>query len=211
MLFRSNDTATTEIYTSLNTLSLHDALPISCDLVGVDQASFTCLIEGRDVEAGCGYDCVLITRFGGGINLLGESLQAAFNLTVAKCATFSFTNVFECGFCISHVCKKVKRRESAFGLRACQAGKNIKQGVTSIGRRDNHTVGAFLREAHDRTGRQHKLRNTSQAARVPPLGLSSGSKASEHPYEHQNWRRPDKAALDVRCSTFPRGVDFGVL
>ena len=29
MLFRSNDTATTEIYTSSNTLSLHDALPIS--------------------------------------------------------------------------------------------------------------------------------------------------------------------------------------
>ena len=29
MLFRSNDTATTEIYTPSNTLSLHDALPIS--------------------------------------------------------------------------------------------------------------------------------------------------------------------------------------
>ena len=28
MLFRSNDTATTEIYTALDTLSLHDALPI---------------------------------------------------------------------------------------------------------------------------------------------------------------------------------------
>ena len=27
MLFRSNDTATTEIYTVTNTLSLHDALP----------------------------------------------------------------------------------------------------------------------------------------------------------------------------------------
>ena len=33
MLFRSNDTATTEIYTEENTLSLHDALPISM-LVG---------------------------------------------------------------------------------------------------------------------------------------------------------------------------------
>ena len=31
MLFRSNDTATTEIYTVPYTLSLHDALPISCD------------------------------------------------------------------------------------------------------------------------------------------------------------------------------------
>ena len=29
MLFRSNDTATTEIYTRLYTLSLHDALPFS--------------------------------------------------------------------------------------------------------------------------------------------------------------------------------------
>ena len=29
MLFRSNDTATTEIYTLLYTLSLHDALPTS--------------------------------------------------------------------------------------------------------------------------------------------------------------------------------------
>ena len=29
MLFRSNDTATTEIYTVLHTLSLHDALQIS--------------------------------------------------------------------------------------------------------------------------------------------------------------------------------------
>ena len=28
MLFRSNDTATTEIYTTEHTLSLHDALPI---------------------------------------------------------------------------------------------------------------------------------------------------------------------------------------
>ena len=31
MLFRSNDTATTDIYTTANTLSLHDALPISPD------------------------------------------------------------------------------------------------------------------------------------------------------------------------------------
>ena len=29
MLFRSNDTATTEIYTQFDTLSLHDALPVS--------------------------------------------------------------------------------------------------------------------------------------------------------------------------------------
>ena len=35
MLFRSNDTATTEIYTVMNTLSLHDALPI-CATPGLD-------------------------------------------------------------------------------------------------------------------------------------------------------------------------------
>ena len=33
MLFRSNDTATTEIYTDYYTLSLHDALPIWAGLV----------------------------------------------------------------------------------------------------------------------------------------------------------------------------------
>ena len=32
MLFRSNDTATTEIYTQRYTLSLHDALPIYAQL-----------------------------------------------------------------------------------------------------------------------------------------------------------------------------------
>ena len=37
MLFRSNDTATTEIYTLSDTLSLHDALPI-CDAGLVDVA-----------------------------------------------------------------------------------------------------------------------------------------------------------------------------
>ena len=41
MLFRSNDTATTEIYTSLHTLSLHDALPIS-------------LVSGREGGTGLG-------------------------------------------------------------------------------------------------------------------------------------------------------------
>ena len=40
MLFRSNDTATTEIYTQRYTLSLHDALPISATLLAA--------IAGRD-------------------------------------------------------------------------------------------------------------------------------------------------------------------
>ena len=36
MLFRSNDTATTEIYTLRYTLSLHDALPIAAALFELD-------------------------------------------------------------------------------------------------------------------------------------------------------------------------------
>ena len=35
MLFRSNDTATTEIYTSSHTLPLHDALPISTPVASI--------------------------------------------------------------------------------------------------------------------------------------------------------------------------------
>ena len=34
MLFRSNDTATTEIYTRMDTLSLYDALPICRAVLG---------------------------------------------------------------------------------------------------------------------------------------------------------------------------------
>ena len=47
MLFRSNDTATTEIYTSVNTLSLYDALPISEELgAGSSTISFTRQLGG---------------------------------------------------------------------------------------------------------------------------------------------------------------------
>ena len=57
MLFRSNDTATTEIYTSLHTLSLHDALPISVLCVmggrlwflGHAYSSYTCTGSALDV------------------------------------------------------------------------------------------------------------------------------------------------------------------
>ena len=47
MLFRSNDTATTEIYTCLDTLSLHDALPISARGVRVSAV----LLDGPDPVA----------------------------------------------------------------------------------------------------------------------------------------------------------------
>ena len=58
MLFRSNDTATTEIYTNLNTLSLHDALPISLvpylrdpELRSRRPILFESFVETSDVEA----------------------------------------------------------------------------------------------------------------------------------------------------------------
>ena len=40
MLFRSNDTATTEIYTQFDTLSLHDALPMLPSRI-ISTANFT--------------------------------------------------------------------------------------------------------------------------------------------------------------------------
>ena len=48
MLFRSNDTATTEIYTSSHTLSLHDALPIYGSALANNM--FTALGRGRVVD-----------------------------------------------------------------------------------------------------------------------------------------------------------------
>ena len=55
MLFRSNDTATTEIYTCLDTLSLHDALPLSVPpaalTVGVDTVQ-VCLSKGLGAPVG---------------------------------------------------------------------------------------------------------------------------------------------------------------
>ena len=46
MLFRSNDTATTEIYTGWYTLSLHDALPISSGLKATAEQCFAMLRPG---------------------------------------------------------------------------------------------------------------------------------------------------------------------
>ena len=77
MLFRSNDTATTEIYTWYDTLSLHDALPISAaDLVRAgkldeaEQAARDLLVLFPDVHDG--YD-----RLGMVYEARGENRQAA--------------------------------------------------------------------------------------------------------------------------------------
>ena len=54
MLFRSNDTATTEIYTTHNTLSLHDALPIYVAFLGVPRSQFlTWLTLGYTLVIAC--------------------------------------------------------------------------------------------------------------------------------------------------------------
>ena len=83
MLFRSNDTATTEIYTSVHTLSLHDALPIT-------EAS---------VSAEPSVSCVLTTTATGDSpqpptaslvqHLIGADRAAAFDINVV-CAGFVF-------------------------------------------------------------------------------------------------------------------------
>ena len=49
MLFRSNDTATTEIYTLHYTLSLHDALPIKAGVA--PRAIWNALCDASDVPA----------------------------------------------------------------------------------------------------------------------------------------------------------------
>ena len=56
MLFRSNDTATTEIYTRPNTLSLHDALPIYDD-------DFLLRVEGDSmIDAGIHNDDLIVVH-----------------------------------------------------------------------------------------------------------------------------------------------------
>ena len=65
MLFRSNDTATTEIYTWYDTLSLHDALPIDLPqprsaATREDPRFFELATEVREaLHLGGGYDLPL--------------------------------------------------------------------------------------------------------------------------------------------------------
>ena len=51
MLFRSNDTATTEIYTVYNTLSLHDALPISAAILNRSRRTARALFSASDRDS----------------------------------------------------------------------------------------------------------------------------------------------------------------
>ena len=52
MLFRSNDTATTEIYTIQHTLSLHYALPIASAIRIGNPASWELALQARDATDG---------------------------------------------------------------------------------------------------------------------------------------------------------------
>ena len=88
MLFRSNDTATTEIYTAQYTLSLHDALPISSwqkcvgSSLAVDTSDTSSLWEFGDVTSTDG----LIAQVANQEDADGwgcqHALAAASNLTV---------------------------------------------------------------------------------------------------------------------------------
>ena len=66
------------------------------DLVVVDEASLTCLIEGRDVLTSCRDEGVFIIGCRCGIDFLSECLKEALDLTVAQGATLGLTNVFLC-------------------------------------------------------------------------------------------------------------------
>ena len=72
MLFRSNDTATTEIYTEENTLSLHDALPVSA--LGDVAKTFGRVVHGTSIadqaglsgtELGIGLAVLRLASLGG--------------------------------------------------------------------------------------------------------------------------------------------------
>ena len=73
MLFRSNDTATTEIYTNLNTLSLHDALPISGDRYTKDHsARVSSMAVQLTRNLGLGDDMIQLVRTGGLLHDIGK-------------------------------------------------------------------------------------------------------------------------------------------
>ena len=71
MLFRSNDTATTEIYTVTNTLSPHDALPI---------------YGARMTGGGFGGAVVMLARAGQG-RAAAERVAAGYGAQVGRQAT----------------------------------------------------------------------------------------------------------------------------
>ena len=78
MLFRSNDTATTEIYTPVNTLSLHDALPIYAALTNGDGARRPCHL-GQPVAVGP----ALALRVCASMPMITAAAQAVAGLTDA--------------------------------------------------------------------------------------------------------------------------------
>ena len=80
MLFRSNDTATTEIYTTVHTLSLHDALPITTT-TGDGLAMAASLLFLGDVRERRGLTWLVGWLVGG--SLLGAGIGYAAALLIA--------------------------------------------------------------------------------------------------------------------------------
>ena len=91
MLFRSNDTATTEIYTSSHTLSLHDALPISVFLgstkrkaSGLDSSRLAMLIAVLEKHGGLRLaDQDVFAQALGGIKIAEPAADLALALAIA--------------------------------------------------------------------------------------------------------------------------------
>ena len=94
MLFRSNDTATTEIYTRKDTLSLHDALPISRALYATDSSNYRQVpiglvipLDEADVAAtiaACREVGAPILPRGAGTSLAGQCCNVAVVLDFTK-------------------------------------------------------------------------------------------------------------------------------
>ena len=95
MLFRSNDTATTEIYTRRNTLSLHDALP-SC---GTGATANVCLCE-RVSDKQLVVLKILKGEGSGDSDLLSRFVQEYF--AASSIDSPYVAKVFEHGFTESH-------------------------------------------------------------------------------------------------------------
>ena len=80
MLFRSNDTATTEIYTRFYTLSLHDALPICAHILPAqtDQTGHGIMVADGGLQDLC-------QSFQGHLNFATISMMPGIVCNCAAC------------------------------------------------------------------------------------------------------------------------------
>ncbi len=88
--------------TTLGGKQLRAAGLVAGNLVGVHESVLTSLVQRGDVAAGRSGKQFLITGACSGGDLFSQCLQTAFQLAVAQRAGLGFTDVFKCGFCVSH-------------------------------------------------------------------------------------------------------------